>query len=184
MNYPTLYPTFISSYLATLDIEKRVDLLVDNGIVEILDSRFVRKNYQQRNQEELTDFERFNVHDRSGGSCSYCGLNKPLQVDHIIPRSAWPEKYLWLADDGSNLTSACLDCNAKKSNRFIDWLLWTKPYPFIQKCEFCLIDEGQEIPITDETEVAWCMTCGTNSHNQVYLIPTWHRARKEIRWTR
>lgn len=57
-----------------------------------------------------------------GGKCQYCG-NRPLKrsglhVDHIKPRSKYPELELEL----SNLQVLCKDCNLGKSN--IDQTDW------------------------------------------------------------
>lgn len=56
------------------------------------------------------------------GLCQCCGsrpsLGKPLHVDHIKPRSKYPELEL----DKDNLQVLCLDCNLGKSNKDqTDW---------------------------------------------------------------
>jgi hypothetical protein len=62
---------------------------------------------------ELRDF----VLKRDGGKCVVCGRGAgdgvKLQVDHIKPRSLYPE----LALDPDNCQTACLDCNVGKGNR-------------------------------------------------------------------
>lgn len=56
-----------------------------------------------------------------GGKCQACGATgheKVLHVDHIKPRSKFPELALKL----SNLQVLCVDCNLGKSNRdSTDW---------------------------------------------------------------
>jgi hypothetical protein len=51
---------------------------------------------------------------RDGGACKCCGAKatrgKPLHVDHIKPRSKFPE----LALDLDNLQVLCVDCNLGK----------------------------------------------------------------------
>lgn len=59
---------------------------------------------------------------RSRGVCELCGsgptLGKPLHVDHIKPRSKYPQLEL----DPDNLQVLCFDCNLGKSNTDeIDW---------------------------------------------------------------
>lgn len=57
---------------------------------------------------------RFRILKRSKGRCELCGSNQsPLEVDHIKPRSLYPE----LAIDESNLQVLCKACNSGKSNR-------------------------------------------------------------------
>lgn len=57
---------------------------------------------------------RFEVFKRDRFACVYCGGTPPssvLQLDHVEPHSAGG------ADDETNLVTACVDCNAGKSNR-------------------------------------------------------------------
>jgi 5-methylcytosine-specific restriction endonuclease McrA len=60
---------------------------------------------------------RYSVLARFGGKCCCCGADRfsgaILDVDHIKPRSKYPE----LALDPDNLQVLCRDCNEGKSNR-------------------------------------------------------------------
>ena len=62
---------------------------------------------------------------RSRGVCELCGAGpstgKPLHVDHIKPRSKYPEFEL----DEDNLQVLCYDCNLGKSNT--DEIDWRRP---------------------------------------------------------
>lgn len=62
---------------------------------------------------------------RSNGCCELCGASKAtgtvIQVDHIKPRSKFPELEL----DANNLQVLCKPCNMGKSNR--DSIDWRKP---------------------------------------------------------
>jgi hypothetical protein len=74
--------------------------------------------YESRPWLEL----RYRVLQKSGGSCKLCGCrataDNPLQVDHIKPRSLYPE--LELVE--SNLQVLCRNCNLGKSNKDeTDW---------------------------------------------------------------
>ena len=65
---------------------------------------------------------RYMVLSESKGRCSLCGRcvcdGVSLHVDHIKPRSLFPE----LAMDKSNLQVLCCECNIGKGNRdCIDW---------------------------------------------------------------
>lgn len=52
---------------------------------------------------------RFFVLERDGFRCTYCNADdKPLEVDHVIPRS------LGGLDIASNLRASCYDCNRGK----------------------------------------------------------------------
>ena len=53
---------------------------------------------------------RHNIIKRDGGKCQYCGTNKDLTIDHVIPRSRGG-KTIW-----TNLVTACKNCNSRKSD--------------------------------------------------------------------
>lgn len=65
---------------------------------------------------------RYRALRRHGGLCQCCGtppkVGAPLHVDHIKPRSRFPE----LALELSNLQVMCVDCNlGKGASDTIDW---------------------------------------------------------------
>lgn len=53
---------------------------------------------------------RYNVFKRDGNTCQYCGEEKNLTLDHVVPRSKGG-KSSW-----TNLVTACKHCNSKKGN--------------------------------------------------------------------
>ncbi len=57
---------------------------------------------------------RHNIFKRDGGKCQYCGTNRDLTIDHVIPRSKGG-KSTW-----TNLVTACKKCNSKKSDYPLD----------------------------------------------------------------
>lgn len=52
--------------------------------------------------------------DRDGEWCVYCGSDRKLSVDHVVPRCQGG------SDDISNLVVACLPCNMRKGGRTPD----------------------------------------------------------------
>lgn len=46
--------------------------------------------------------------------CRYCRVRPSTVVDHVLPRSRYPE----LAHDRTNLAGACGPCNTSKHDRF------------------------------------------------------------------
>lgn len=61
----------------------------------------------------LTRRQRFEVLRRDNYTCTYCGARSPdvtLHVDHVVPQA------LGGTDDPTNLTTACVDCNAGKAS--------------------------------------------------------------------
>jgi 5-methylcytosine-specific restriction endonuclease McrA len=67
---------------------------------------------------------RYATLSQRGNNCECCGrswsVGNPLQVDHIKPRSIFPD----LALEPSNLQILCRECNIGKSN--IDATDWRK----------------------------------------------------------
>lgn len=57
---------------------------------------------------------RHNIFKRDGGKCQYCGVNKDLTIDHVVPRSKGG-KSTW-----TNLVTACKKCNSRKSDFPLD----------------------------------------------------------------
>ncbi len=53
---------------------------------------------------------RHNIFKRDGNRCQYCGENKDLTLDHLIPRSQGGESS-W-----TNLVTACKKCNTEKGD--------------------------------------------------------------------
>jgi 5-methylcytosine-specific restriction endonuclease McrA len=55
------------------------------------------------------------VLERDGYSCAYCGA-RANSVDHVVPRSAWPDGEPGV-DDLANLVACCTPCNSRKGAR-------------------------------------------------------------------
>ena len=62
------------------------------------------------------NFTRFNVFLRDKFTCQYCGSNKELTFDHLLPRSKGGKT------DWDNVVTACSSCNVKKGGRLIKLL--------------------------------------------------------------
>ncbi|MEZ4725333.1 MAG: HNH endonuclease [Candidatus Kapaibacterium sp.] len=68
-------------------------------------------NKYQRIPYREVELSKKNIFRRDSERCQYCGTNKGLlTIDHIIPKSRGG------ASTWSNLTTACFECNNKKSN--------------------------------------------------------------------
>lgn len=175
----------VERYLRSQSLSERVDMLIKAGILKLTDGKFQRRNWQPRLQDELPKYWRYNVHDKCAERCSYCFDARSEQVDHLIPRSAWPEEYLWLADDGSNLVASCKECNQKKTNNYLElsWFagLEVSLHPFAYKCELCFFDEEIELDQLTERFPAFCMQCGTVQTTQAHLVSA-YRILFEIDW--
>ena len=59
------------------------------------------------------NFTRFNVFLRDKFSCQYCGSDKELTFDHLLPRSKGGKT------DWDNVVTACSSCNVQKGGRLL-----------------------------------------------------------------
>ncbi len=89
--------------------------LCDQKIQEFLEKRGLATwNYRLLEMEPVPDTIRYDVLKRAGGKCELCGCSakeRPLHVDHIIPRSKGGK------NDMANLQALCERCNLAKGNR-------------------------------------------------------------------
>lgn len=111
---------FILAWFQVTNWSKKLDLAYTHGLVALDDNqRFEVRNSFSRDYEDLRLAVMAIVYWRDQSQCAYCGLGIQQgagQIDHVIPRSAWPQEWLWLADDSSNLVPAHKKCNLEKSN--------------------------------------------------------------------
>jgi diadenosine tetraphosphate (Ap4A) HIT family hydrolase len=91
-------------------------------------------DYRLLDEEPIPDGLRFQVLKGAGGRCQLCGISakeRPLDVDHIIPRSRGGKTEL------ANLQALCSKCNRSKRNQddtdFREWPLPTTD----PTCVFC-----------------------------------------------
>ena len=105
---------------------RRGFVLVDKGKAEIIKSdenpinvgfiTYVRPliirllSYIKFNRK-TTKVNRNRIYKRDNYECVYCGLNKQLTLDHVIPKSRGGR------NEWTNLVTCCFKCNLKKSNR-------------------------------------------------------------------
>ena len=108
---------------------KRGFVLVDKGKAEIVKSdenpivtgykTYVRPviirllNYIKY-QSRMMRANRTRIYKRDQHQCVYCGSNKDLTLDHVIPKSRGG------SNDWINLVTSCFKCNLKKGNRTPD----------------------------------------------------------------
>jgi len=94
-------------------------------------------DYRLLDEEPIPDSLRFQVLKAASGSCQLCGISakeRPLDVDHIIPRSRGGKTEL------ANLQALCSKCNRSKRNQdHTDFRSW--PHPSADPdCVFCSPD--------------------------------------------
>ena len=70
----------------------------------------------QRLPSAVWDLVRSILFERDGYLCTYCGADRPLEGDHIVPLSRGGSNAF------ENLTTACKPCNAAKGSRTVtEW---------------------------------------------------------------
>lgn len=68
---------------------------------------------------------RSRIYKRDNHQCVYCGSNKELTLDHLIPKSRGG------TNEWTNLVTCCMKCNRKKADRTPEeakMILRVKPY--------------------------------------------------------
>lgn len=84
--------------------------------------------------DPVPDSLRFQVLKTSGGRCALCGCSqndRPLDVDHIIPRSKGG------SNDISNLQALCTKCNRSKGNKDQTDYRESRSPDKVDGCAFC-----------------------------------------------
>lgn len=114
---------------------------------------------------------RYEALRRNDGRCEACGASKAdgvlLHVDHIMPRSKFPDLELAL----DNLQVLCEDCNVGKSNRdTTDWR------PRRHECERC----GNRYRKRPYGSVRFCARCHPNDLSLGQIIADQIEAAKRI----
>lgn len=107
---------------------------------------------------------------RDGIGCRYCYEgNEGIEIDHIVPRSAFEADRIDVADRSDNLTVACVPCNQAKSNKNY-W--YAKRPGVVPACWDCLnpgpdpenepeaYDEWSEWAAENHRHLVYCGRCG------------------------
>ncbi|CAM8331884.1 HNH nuclease [Candidatus Methylopumilus universalis] len=172
--------------------EKKVHLLNDyselskdeiNALIELLESKLFsyedkhgKKIWQHRStdREAVSGSIRYQVILRAGRRCEACGEsieNKPIDVDHIIPRS------LGGKNDISNYQALCWECNTNKGNRYkTNFKELEKQYQHREKnCLFCNIQTNETKRIVEENTLAYVvLDAFAITANHSLIIPKRH----------
>lgn len=126
----------VSLTVENLDLQQRsvVRMRCEQRIQEYIEKRGLKVWDYRLLSDPVPDSLRYKVLKASDGRCELCGATKkerPLDVDHIIPRSRGGKNKM------SNLQVLCSRCNRSKGNRdTADFREWRdiKSEP---GCEFC-----------------------------------------------
>ena len=96
---------------------KRAVVLLLKEKAQVLSSRVIRLiDYVKipLNRIMIQKPTRALIYQRDDNTCQYCGSQKKLTVDHVIPRSRGGQ------DTWENMVVACSSCNTKKGNTLLE----------------------------------------------------------------
>lgn len=126
---------FLSIEKLTFEQKARIRMLCEQRMQAYIEKRGLGIwDYRFLETDPIPDSLRYLVLMSSGGKCSLCGISKnerPLDVDHIIPRSRGGKNEL------ANLQVLCSKCNRSKGNKDKTDFRELVPESFDHKCPFC-----------------------------------------------
>lgn len=93
-------------------------------------------NLETLSSSEAKKLWRRKIKERWDYECAYCGSNKDLTIDHIIPRSKGG------TDFTKNVVCCCHDCNQSKSHT--PWEDWYFSQEFFSMKRYNKINEWME----------------------------------------
>ena len=134
-----------------------------NDLIELLEKKLIAYqdkhghkiwSHRSTDREAVTGSVRYQVLLRAGRRCESCGESidkKPIDVDHIIPRS------LGGKNDISNYQALCWECNTNKGNRDrTNFKQLEKQYAYREiDCLFCSLQEKETHRIIEENTLAY-----------------------------
>ena len=105
----------LSAKQLTLQQKAHVRMICEQKLQSFVQKRGISIwDYRLLDEEPIPDSLRFLVLKAAGGRCQLCGISakeRPLDVDHIIPRSRGGKTEL------ANLQALCSKCNRSKRNQ-------------------------------------------------------------------
>ena len=136
----------------TLQQKAHVRMLCEQRLQEFVTKRGLSVwDYRLLESDPVPDSLRYEVLKAANGRCALCGITKkdrPLQVDHIKPRSRGGTNAI------ENLQALCDECNRAKSNRdATDFRIETETQA-VADCDFCEPRIGGRIVEECESVVA------------------------------
>ncbi len=155
----------------TLQQQAELRMLCEQKLQEFVTKRGLSIwDYRLFDNEPVTDNLRYEVLKVSGGRCELCGATKnerPLHVDHIIPRNKKGKTEI------ENLQVLCDKCNCTKRDKDTTDFRGNLTLNSVSNCQFCyeqiknrIIDENNSVvAIFDKYPV---------TKNHVLIIPIRH----------
>jgi len=93
-------------------------------------------NLYASSSAEAKKLWRQSIREKWNHQCAYCGSDKDLTLDHIIPQAKGGK------DTTKNLLCCCQKCNNSKGHT--DWQLWYREQYFYCKGRECMIHKWMQ----------------------------------------
>ena len=124
LNVTSLNRGFKLVYKGKAEVVKKDDKPLLTSIGDFIRPLIIRLLNYVRHQVKPIKLNRKRIYKRDNFECVYCGSQKELTIDHVLPRSRGG-KNSW-----TNLVTCCQKCNLKKGNKTPEearMVLRTKP---------------------------------------------------------
>ena len=111
LNVTTLRRGFVLVNNGKAEIIKKGDVDIITSIGNFIRPLIIRLIEYVRYRPKAMTVNRRRIFKRDNNECQYCGTNRNLTIDHVVPRSRGG-KNTW-----SNMVTCCLKCNGYKGDR-------------------------------------------------------------------
>jgi 5-methylcytosine-specific restriction endonuclease McrA len=112
-------------FLGKAEVVKSSENPIHNGYQNYVRPLIIRLLKYVKYRVKTLRVNRSRIYRRDGHECAYCGSNKQLTLDHIIPRSRGGD------NSWTNLVTCCHKCNLHKADKTpqeANMVLRKKPY--------------------------------------------------------
>ena len=111
LNVTSFTKGFKLVYKGKAEVLKESENPINAGIKKFVRPVIIRLLKYVRYRVKSIKVNRHRIYKRDGGRCVYCGSQKQLTIDHVIPKSRGG------TNSWTNLVTCCNKCNVIKADR-------------------------------------------------------------------